>query len=31
VIHPPHRTATTAGRSRPELVSDEPVLVGAGR
>lgn len=31
VIHPPHRTATTAGRGRPELVSDEPVLVGAGR
>jgi hypothetical protein len=31
LIHPPQRTATTAGRSRPRLAVEEPVLVGAGR
>ncbi|MCL7426009.1 phosphatase PAP2 family protein [Streptomyces sp. YS415] len=33
VIHPPHRTATTAGRGTKQLVpaEDQPVLVGAGR
>ncbi|MFG2966697.1 phosphatase PAP2 family protein [Streptomyces sp. NPDC048288] len=31
LIHPPHRTATTAGRSTRTLVPDEPVLAGAGR
>jgi hypothetical protein len=31
VIHPPHRTATTAGRGTPALVPEEQVLVGAGR
>ncbi|KOG29228.1 phosphatase PAP2 family protein [Streptomyces resistomycificus] len=32
VIHPPHRTATTAGRGQETLApADEQVLVGAGR
>ncbi|MFJ3304186.1 phosphatase PAP2 family protein [Streptomyces sp. NPDC086549] len=32
LIHPPHRTAITAGRGTPILVpAEEPVLVGAGR
>ncbi|MEU1162907.1 phosphatase PAP2 family protein [Streptomyces sp. NPDC005921] len=31
LTHPPHRTATTAGRGTRTLVPDEPVLAGAGR
>jgi len=32
LIHPPHRTATTAGRGQAQLAPEEqPVLVGAGR
>ncbi|MGH1554186.1 phosphatase PAP2 family protein [Streptomyces sp. L7] len=32
LIHPPHRTATTAGRGQPELAPEkQPVLVGVGR
>ncbi|MFF4545906.1 phosphatase PAP2 family protein [Streptomyces sp. NPDC001406] len=31
LIHPPHRTATTAGRGTRTLVPEEPVLVGAAR
>ncbi|MFJ1968295.1 phosphatase PAP2 family protein [Streptomyces sp. NPDC087903] len=32
VIHPPHRTVTTAGRAQEKLVpAEEPVLVGAAR
>jgi len=32
LIHPPHRTATTAGRGQSELTPEkQPVLVGAGR
>ncbi|MGW1799223.1 phosphatase PAP2 family protein [Streptomyces sp. NPDC001984] len=31
VIHPPHRTASTAGRGARRLVPKERVLVGAGR
>ncbi len=31
VIHPPHRTATTAGRGTGRLAPREPVLAGAGR
>ncbi|MEV7324874.1 phosphatase PAP2 family protein [Streptomyces sp. NPDC093970] len=33
LIHPPHRTTTTAGRGTgtPRLVSEEPALAGAGR
>jgi hypothetical protein len=32
VIHPPHRTATTAGRAQDTLVpAEKPVLVGAAR
>ncbi|MEU3978966.1 phosphatase PAP2 family protein [Streptomyces sp. NPDC026672] len=31
LIHPPHRTRTTAGRGTRGLVSEQPVLVGADR
>ncbi|MEU8972236.1 phosphatase PAP2 family protein [Streptomyces monashensis] len=31
VIHPPRRTATTAGRGTDRLAPEAPVLVGAGR
>ncbi|OIJ93110.1 phosphatase PAP2 family protein [Streptomyces monashensis] len=31
VIHPPHRTATTAGRAPDRLAPEAPALVGAGR
>ncbi|MET9074555.1 phosphatase PAP2 family protein [Streptomyces sp. NPDC004232] len=31
VIHPPHRTATTAGRGADRLAPEAPALVGAGR
>ncbi|GGJ45550.1 phosphatase PAP2 family protein [Streptomyces brasiliensis] len=31
VIHPPHRTVTTAGRGTRRFIRDEHVLVGAGR
>ncbi|MEV7384543.1 phosphatase PAP2 family protein [Streptomyces sp. NPDC091215] len=31
LIHPPHRTTTTAGRGTRGLTVEEPALVGAGR
>jgi hypothetical protein len=31
VIHPPHRTVTTAGRGTGRLAPRETVLAGAGR